>query len=70
MESLGINVGFLAIQLLFVLLWLGLPVISLFHLRNRKLTGTPLVMWVLIICAIPVLGAVAYWIIKPSAESQ
>ena len=68
MESLGINVGFLAIQLLFVLIWLGLPVISLFNLRNRKLSGTPLVMWVLIICAIPILGAVAYWIIKPSAS--
>ncbi len=68
MEAIGINFGFLVVQLLAVLLWLGLPVATLFHLRNQKLNGVPLVLWVLLICAIPVLGALAYWIVKPSAE--
>lgn len=68
METIGINFGFLFVQLLAVLLWLGLPVITLLHLRNQKLNGVPLVLWVLLICAIPVLGALTYWIIKPSAE--
>ena len=73
MESLGINFGFQLVQILNLLIvfgWIAVAIVSLFNLRNRKLTGTPPVMWVLIICAIPVLGAVAYWIIKPSAESQ
>lgn len=73
MESLGINFGFLLVQILNLLIvfgWITVAIVSLFNLRNRKLTGTPLVMWALIICAIPILGALAYWIIKPSAESQ
>jgi hypothetical protein len=68
MDALGINFGFLIVQLLAVLLWLGLPVTTLLHLRNQKLNGVPLVLWVLLICAIPVLGALAYWIVRPSAE--
>ena len=73
METLGLNLGYLLLQILNLLIvfgWIAVAIVSLFNLRNRKLTGTPLVMWALIICAIPVLGAVAYWIIKPSAESQ
>ena len=68
MDAIGINFGFLVVQLLAVLLWLGLPVITLLHLRNQKLNGVPLALWVLLICAIPVLGALAYWIVRPSAE--
>ncbi len=70
MDALGINFGFLVVQFLAVILWLGLPVITLLHLRNQKMNGVPLVLWVLLICAIPVLGALAYWIVKPSAEKQ
>ena len=69
MEAIGINFGFLLVQVLAVLVWLGLPVITLLHLRNQKLSGVPLVLWVLLICAIPILGALAYWIVKPPAES-
>ncbi len=68
MEPLGINAGFLFVQLLVGFGWIGFAVVSLFHLRNKKLTGVPLVLWVLIICAIPVLRALAYWIVRPSAE--
>ena len=69
MEAIGINIGFLVVQLLTVLVWLGLPVMTLLHLRNQKLNGVPLALWVLLICAIPILGALAYWIVKPAAES-
>jgi hypothetical protein len=68
MESLGINTGLLLIQLIPVILLIGLPVISLLDLRKKNLSGVPLGIWVLIICAIPVIGSLAYWIIKPSAE--
>ena len=70
MEPLGINFGLLLIQAIPVVLFIGLPIIALIDLAKKKMTGTPLALWVLIICAIPALGAIAYWIIKPTAESK
>ena len=68
MEPLGINLGLLAIQLFFVLVMIGLPIISLIDLARKKLNGTQLAIWVLVICVVPLLGPLAYWIIKPSPE--
>ncbi|MBK9924544.1 MAG: hypothetical protein IPP66_04555 [Anaerolineales bacterium] len=75
MESLGINLGLLFAQVIFFVLFVGLPfvglpLIALIGLAKKKMSGVPLALWVLIICAIPVLGAVAYWIVKPTAESK
>jgi hypothetical protein len=70
MDPLGINAGMLFEQAFIVILFIGLPIISLIDLARRKLTGTPLATWALLICIVPVLGAVAYWIIRPSAESK
>jgi hypothetical protein len=70
MEPLGINAGLLLIQSFFVLVMLGLPILSLIDLAKKKLSGTPLAIWVLVICAVPVLGPLAYWIIKPTAETR
>lgn len=70
MEPLGINVGLLLIQLIAVVCVLILPIISLIDLSRKKLNGTPLAIWVLAICAVPVLGSLAYWIIKPTAETK
>lgn len=68
MEPLGINGGLLLVQLIFTMLFVGLPVISLVSLSRKKLTGTPLALWVLVICVVPVIGSLAYWIVKPAAE--
>jgi hypothetical protein len=68
MEALGINAGFLFIQLLFLLALIVFPVITLINLATKKMSGIPLALWVLIICAVPFLGPLAYWIIKPTAE--
>jgi hypothetical protein len=70
MEPLGINAGLLLIQFVVVFIMLGLPVISLIDLARKKLNGTPLSVWVLVICVVPVLGSLAYWIVKPTAESR
>jgi len=70
MDALGINTGFLLTQVIFVILLIGLPIIALIDLAKKKMSGTPLALWVLIICAIPALGAIAYWIIKPTSESK
>jgi hypothetical protein len=68
MEPLGINTGLLFIQLMILLVMVGLPVISLIDLARKKLSSTPLAIWVLIICVVPFIGSLAYWIIKPTPE--
>ena len=68
MEPLGINTGLLLIQLLIALAMIGLPILSLLDLAKKKLNSTSLAIWVLVICVVPVLGSLAYWIIKPTPE--
>jgi len=68
MEPLGINTGLLLIQLIPIIVFVGFPIISLIDLKKKKLNDTTLAIWVLVICAIPLLGALAYWIVKPSPE--
>jgi len=70
MDALGINGWLLLIQLIPIILFIGLPIIALVDLAKKKMSGTPLAVWVLIICAVPLLGVLAYWIIKPSAENK
>ena len=70
MDGLGINTGLLFVQLFFVLGLIGFPIISLIDLKKKKLSGTTLAIWVLIICVIPLFGPVAYWIIRPSSTIQ
>lgn len=70
MDALGINFGLLLQQVFFVILLIGLPIISLIDLARKRLSGTPLAIWALVICLVPVIGSLAYWIIKPTAESK
>ena len=70
MDALGINGWLLLIQLIPIILFIGLPIIALVDLAKKKMSGTPLAIWVLIICAVPLLGVLAYWIIKPTAEIE
>lgn len=70
METLGINANILMVQLIPLMILIGLPIISLFDLRKKNLSGVTLAVWVLIVCAIPLIGSLAYWIVKPSAEKK
>ncbi|HXF86529.1 MAG TPA: hypothetical protein VNK49_14205 [Anaerolineales bacterium] len=70
MDVIGINVGFLFVQLLAVVLLFGFPIVSLIDLSKKKLSGAPLAIWALLICVVPLLGALAYWIIRPIAETK
>ncbi len=70
MDAIGINPLLLLIELIPVILFIGLPIIALIDLAKKKMRGTPLALWVLIICAIPALGALAYWIVKPIPENK
>ena len=70
MDALGINIGLLLSQAIIPILLIGVPVLALIDLAKKKLSATPLALWVLIICAIPRLGSIAYWIVKPTSESR
>jgi len=70
MDALGINFGMLLVQSIIPIILFVFPMISLIDLSRKKLTGTTLALWVLVICVVPILGASAYWIIKPTAESK
>jgi hypothetical protein len=68
----GINIRFLIVQLLslsFLLGWIVLSILALFSLRERtKLHATARVLWAILIVCVPVLGAIAYWIVRPDAD--
>ena len=70
MDALGINGGLLLLQFIFTILCVGLPVISLISLAGKKLTGMPLALWAFLICVVPLVGSLAYWIIKPVREGN
>ena len=68
MEAIGINTNIFITQILVVMLFLALPIISLIDLAKRKLTGIPLAIWAVFIVVIPLMGSIAYWIIRPTPE--
>ncbi len=70
MDALGINGTLLLFQIIPLLLLIGLPVIALMDIAKKKMSGTPLAVWALIICGIPLLGVLAYWIVKPAASEN
>ena len=73
MESLGINLGLLITQLVSFLVIGGYPILSLvalFALRLNRLTGTNQAIWALLIIAIPFLGALAFFIVKPTENAR
>lgn len=50
------------------LLWLGLSIAALFMLRKRRLGDTARALWAILIVLVPVLGAIAFWIVSPNDE--
>ncbi len=70
MQLLGINWGFLIIQLLIFGSWSILSIIALFALRRAQVTGINQAIWALLIIVIPILGALAFFIVRPSENIQ
>jgi hypothetical protein len=70
MEALGINWGYLIIQVLIFSVIPALSIMALLNLRRTHITGITQVLWALLIVAIPVLGALAFFIVKPSENNQ
>ena len=70
MEPLGIGTGELIVIVFIVMFSIGLPIISLIDLARKKMSPTPLAIWALMICIVPILGSLAYWIVKPNVENK
>ncbi len=69
MENFGINIGYIFWQLFnfaVLVLWLVLVMASLLTLRKQSLSSISQALWVLIILAIPFLGAIVFWLVRPS----
>lgn len=60
---------FQAMNCLVLLAWLGLSIVAVFGLRKKPMSETARVLWTLVILAIPIMGAVSFWIINPSDEA-
>lgn len=48
--------------------WIVASIVALLALRNVKLSSIAKALWVLIILGIPVLGVIAYFIVRPIEE--
>jgi hypothetical protein len=65
------QIGFALIALINFAILLGWPVFTLFSLlslRGRHLSNPTQAIWVLIVVAVPFLGPLAYWIMRPQRE--
>jgi uncharacterized membrane protein YhaH (DUF805 family) len=73
MEPIGVNWSFLALQIAILGflpgLWFVLSIFGLFALRRSRLSETNQALWAVLIAVVPVLGALAFFIVKP-VESQ
>ena len=73
MDQYGVDFGYLFIQCLsFGLLagWIILGILALVNLKNRRLEAIPEAIWALMIVLVPVLGAVALWIVNPQTRQE
>ena len=67
MEATQINYSLLLLQVLnFVLLvaWIVLAIWALWRLRKEEMSDTAQVIWTVVILLIPILGAVAFFIVR------
>ncbi len=67
------HIRFMFLQLLnclIPLIWLGMSIAALLMLKKRSLGETATVLWAILICVLPILGAVAFWIISPKGQEQ
>lgn len=48
-----------------LLSWLILSIVALFNLRKRPLSASAKALWTLVVLVIPILGAVALFIVNP-----
>ena len=70
-HGFGFGYGYVLFQVLIFLMivaWIVASLVALVGLKKAKLSTIAKALWVMILLGIPVLGVVAYFIIKPSEE--
>ena len=70
MNSFVLSSVFQIINALLIIAWVSLAIITLVKLNSRKLSATPKAIWALIILGIPILGAIAFFIVKPEDHQE
>jgi len=66
MDVLGINWVYLVIQILVCGIYPCLAAWALLSLRRTQGTNTSKVLWVMLIIAVPILGALAFFVMEKS----
>jgi fatty-acid desaturase len=57
-----------ALQCILFLAWIVCGMLALVGLRKYKLSDTARVLWALLIVTVPILGAVAFWLVRPQGD--
>lgn len=57
------------INLLILFGWLLVALFALFRLRDLKMPSTAKALWTLIILLIPLIGALAFFLVRPGEET-
>ncbi|MEA4910411.1 MAG: hypothetical protein VB089_22510 [Anaerolineaceae bacterium] len=68
---MGVNYGYLLVHLInlgLILLWPVLSVLALFGLRRQALGEALRFLWAVFIVIVPLMGAIAFWIVKPGSR--
>lgn len=68
MNYFELNFGYVLVQIFNLIVrlgWIGLTIFCLLKQKQQNLTPTVKAIWVLIIVAIPLIGSIAYLIVKP-----
>lgn len=68
MDSLGLHFGFLVVQLTGLVStagWVVVSLLTILALRRQQLPALPLALWAALIVLAPILGVLAFWIVRP-----
>lgn len=56
------------LRCLIPLIWLVLSLVALYGLRKKSIGEIARVLWAMVIIAVPIFGAIAFWIVNPHEE--
>lgn len=73
MSSLGINLGFLLVQIINILLlvsWIGLAIYAFIQMRKQSLSEELRLLWAIVIIVFPIIGAAAFLLRKPKEVTE
>jgi len=70
MQNFAISVVLQIFNIVLLVFWMVLSIISLFKLKDKTLSSTTKAIWVMIVICVPILGAIALFIVNPSDATE